>query len=73
MTAPAAFGSTGSSVVPSSGMPYVGGLPAWSLPRAPYVTGPHLPGPQAYMPLLLSPSQGVVPAQGWNTYVVNNL
>ncbi|KAJ4830356.1 hypothetical protein Tsubulata_031793 [Turnera subulata] len=69
LSGPATFGSTGSSVVPSTGLPYVGGLPTWSLPRAPYVTGTHVQGPQAYMPVVLSTSQGLVPAQGWNTYV----
>ncbi|KAF8414161.1 hypothetical protein HHK36_002160 [Tetracentron sinense] len=64
---PAAFGSTGSS---SSGLPYVGGLQAWSLPRTPYPSGPRLQGPQAYMPVVLSPSQGIIPAQqAWNTYM----
>lgn len=70
-TGPAAFGSTGSSILPSSGLPYVGGLPAWSLPRAPYIPGPRMQGPQTYMPIVLSPSQGIVPAQGWNTYMGN--
>ncbi|XP_010252579.1 PREDICTED: zinc finger CCCH domain-containing protein 3 [Nelumbo nucifera] len=68
-TGSAAYGSTGSSVAPPSGVPYVSGLPAWSLPRAPYISGPRMEGPQAYMPVVLSPSQGIVPAQqGWNTY-----
>ncbi|KAJ6941158.1 zinc finger CCCH domain-containing protein 3-like [Populus alba x Populus x berolinensis] len=69
----AAFGSTGSPIVPSSGLPYVGGLPTWSLPRAPpYMPGTHLQGPQAYMPVVVSPSQGIVPVPGWNTYVGNS-
>ncbi|KAF8410787.1 hypothetical protein HHK36_003324 [Tetracentron sinense] len=69
MTGPATFGSTGSSVVPSSGLSYMGGFPAWSLPRAPYISGPRREGPHAYMPVVLSPSQGVIAAQqGWNTY-----
>ncbi|KAF8409630.1 hypothetical protein HHK36_005708 [Tetracentron sinense] len=54
---PAAFGSTVSSVTASSGPPYMGGLSAWSLPRAPYISGPHRHGPHAYMPFVLSPSQ----------------
>jgi hypothetical protein len=71
LTGAAAFGSTGSPIVPSSGLPYVGGLPTWSLPRAPpYMSGTHLQGPQAYMPVVVSPSQGIVPVPGWNTYVV---
>ncbi|KAK9285581.1 hypothetical protein L1049_024776 [Liquidambar formosana] len=67
----AAFGSTASSIVPSSSLPYVGGLPAWPLPRAPYLSGQRIQGPQAYMPVVLSPSQSVVHAQGWNTYLGN--
>lgn len=67
---PAAFGSTGSPVLPSSGLPYTGGLPAWSLPRVPYLSVPHLQAPQPYMPLVVSPSQGI---QGWNTYLVSIL
>ncbi|XP_004304076.1 PREDICTED: zinc finger CCCH domain-containing protein 3 [Fragaria vesca subsp. vesca] len=71
-TALPAFGSTGSSVVPSSGVPYTGGLSAWSFPRAPYVAGPRIATPQPYMPaVVLSPPQGVLPAHGWNTYVGN--
>ncbi|KAJ6343345.1 hypothetical protein OIU76_005148 [Salix suchowensis] len=68
----AAFGSTGSPIVPSPGLPYVGGLPTWSLPRAPpYMSGTNLQGPQAYMPVVVSPSPGIVPVPGWNTYVGN--
>ncbi|XP_050206381.1 zinc finger CCCH domain-containing protein 3-like [Mercurialis annua] len=71
VTGPSATGPMTSSNTPSSGPPYVGGLPTWSLPRAPYVSGPRLQAPQTYMPVVVSPSQGVVPAQGWNTYVGN--
>ncbi|XP_043805641.1 zinc finger CCCH domain-containing protein 3 isoform X2 [Manihot esculenta] len=71
LTGPAVSGPMGTSIMPSSGLPYLGGLPAWSLPRTPYVSGPRPQGPQAYMPVVLSPSQGVIPAQGWNTYVGN--
>ncbi|OAY35061.1 zinc finger CCCH domain-containing protein 3 isoform X1 [Manihot esculenta] len=71
LTEPADSGPLGSSTAPSSGLPYVGGLSTWSLLRAPYASGPCLQGPQAYMPVVLSPSQGVFPAQGWNTYVGN--
>ncbi|KAG6748708.1 hypothetical protein POTOM_048641 [Populus tomentosa] len=70
LTGAAAFGPTGSPIVPSSGLPYVGGLPAWSLPRAPLMSGTNLQGPQAYMPVVVSPSPGIVPVPGWNTYVV---
>ncbi|XP_062152905.1 zinc finger CCCH domain-containing protein 3 isoform X1 [Alnus glutinosa] len=65
------FGSMGSTVVPSSGLPYVGGLPAWSLPKMSYVSGPRMPGLQPYMSVVLSPSQCVVPAPGWSTYMGN--
>lgn len=66
---PPAFGSAGSTVLPSSNLPYAGGLPTWSLPRVPY----HLSGPQPppYMPVVVSPSQGIISAPNWNTYVVS--
>lgn len=64
-----AYGSMGSTVLPSSGLPYVGGLPAWSLPKMSYVSGPRMPALPPYMPVVISPSHGVVPAQGWNTYM----
>lgn len=69
-TVAGAFGSTGSPIVPSSGLPYAGGPPTWLLPRAPYMSGTHLQGPQACMPVVVSPSQGIVPVPGWNAYVV---
>lgn len=66
---PSAYGSTSSSVAPPSGLAYAGGLQAWSLPRAPFASGARMQSPQAYMPVVLSPSQGVLQAQqGWNTY-----
>ncbi|WKA03324.1 hypothetical protein VitviT2T_021439 [Vitis vinifera] len=71
VTGSVAFGSTGISITPSSGLSYVGGIPAWLLPRAPYMPGPRMQGPQTYMPIVLSPSQGIIPAQGWNTYMGN--
>ncbi|RVX05634.1 Zinc finger CCCH domain-containing protein 12 [Vitis vinifera] len=40
VTSPIAFGSTGVSITLSSGLPYVGAIPTWSLPRAPYMPGP---------------------------------
>ncbi|KAL5729804.1 hypothetical protein ACHQM5_002703 [Ranunculus cassubicifolius] len=64
------YGSTGASVVSSSGLSYVGGLPPWSLPRAPSIPGLPLQNPQGYMPLIYSPSQGITqPQQRWNAYV----
>lgn len=68
---PLQYGSTGLSSVNSSGLPYASGFPAWSLPGATYISGPPSQGPQTYMPVVLSPSQGILPAQGWNTYVVS--
>ncbi|XP_057955439.1 zinc finger CCCH domain-containing protein 3-like isoform X2 [Malania oleifera] len=67
----AALGVSGTSVAPSSGLPYVGGLSTWSFPRAPYLSGQRVQGPQAYMPVVYSPSQGILPSHGWNTYVGN--
>ncbi|CAN0914381.1 Zinc finger CCCH domain-containing protein 3 [Linum grandiflorum] len=66
------YGSTGSSLIPTAGLPYVGGLPTWSMPRVPYMSAPRLETPQTFAPLYISPSQGIPPpAQGWNTYVGN--
>ncbi|CAL1393622.1 unnamed protein product [Linum trigynum] len=66
------YGSTtGSSMIPTAGLPYIGALPTWSFPRVPYMSGPRLETPQAFAPLYISPSQGISPAQGWNTYVGN--
>ncbi|XP_023881040.2 LOW QUALITY PROTEIN: zinc finger CCCH domain-containing protein 3 [Quercus suber] len=62
-----AFGSMTPTVVPSSGLPYVGGFPAWSLPRMPYVSSPRWQDPQSYPSVPFSPSS-IVSAQGWNTY-----
>lgn len=64
------YGSAGSSAVPSSGLSYVGGLPTWPLPRSPSVPGLPMQSPQAYMPLIFSPSHGMIPGQQrWNTYL----
>ncbi|KAI3828070.1 hypothetical protein L1987_02166 [Smallanthus sonchifolius] len=49
-----------STLVPSSG------ISAWSLPRPTYVSDP-----QTYLPILLPPSQGIGPTQGWSTYMGN--
>lgn len=69
----AALGSMGSSILPSSGLSYAGGLPTWSLPRSPYVPGPRLQGTQGILPVIVSPSQGIVTAPGWSTYMVSDL
>ncbi|KAK8717767.1 hypothetical protein V6N13_045024 [Hibiscus sabdariffa] len=61
-------GPAGASILPPSGVPYAGGLPTWSLPRGPYVSGPRLQS-QSYMPVIVSPSQSMIPAPGWSTYV----
>eukprot|EP00262_Sarcandra_glabra_P011551 TRINITY_DN279_c0_g3_i1.p1 TRINITY_DN279_c0_g3~~TRINITY_DN279_c0_g3_i1.p1 ORF type:complete len:449 (+),score=46.27 TRINITY_DN279_c0_g3_i1:378-1724(+) len=69
VTGHSSYGPTGSSVASLSGLPYVSGLPAWSLPRAPYMSVPRMQGAPAFMPVVLSPSQGLIPAQqGWSTY-----
>ncbi|XP_028077801.1 zinc finger CCCH domain-containing protein 3-like [Camellia sinensis] len=65
----AAYGSSGSTVVSSSGLHYVGGVSASSLPKTPYLSGPRAQGPQTYMPVVVSPSQGIAPAHVWNTYM----
>ncbi|KAE8679703.1 hypothetical protein F3Y22_tig00111398pilonHSYRG00367 [Hibiscus syriacus] len=47
------------SSILSPGVPYADGLPTWSLPRAPFV------------PVVVSPSQNIIPANGWCTYMGN--
>lgn len=69
LTGPSVFGSVGPAMLPSSGLPYAPGLPAWSFPKVQNSPDPHLQGPQSYM-ATLPPSQGILPAQGWNTYMV---
>ncbi|XWS36740.1 hypothetical protein CRYUN_Cryun20dG0111700 [Craigia yunnanensis] len=64
-------GPVGSSILPPSGVPCAGGLPTWPLSRAPYVSGPRLQGSQSYMPVVVSPSQNMIPAHGWSTYMGN--
>ncbi|GAB2274951.1 hypothetical protein Dimus_009720 [Dionaea muscipula] len=68
---PADIGSLGSSILPSTGLAYVGGLPTWLLSKTQYVSDPRDVGAQTYMPFLFSPSQGIMPAQGWNSYMGN--
>ncbi|KAK9091986.1 hypothetical protein Syun_026897 [Stephania yunnanensis] len=65
-----AYGSFASPMAAQSGLPYSGGLHMWSVPRAPpYISGPRMQGPQGYVPMVISPPQGILPAQqGWNTY-----
>ncbi|KAM7503689.1 hypothetical protein LguiB_002593 [Lonicera macranthoides] len=52
----------------SAGVSYDGGPQTWSLPRSTYLSGPRAQGPQTYLPVVLSSSQGIVPTHGWNTY-----
>lgn len=66
------YGSSGSSMVPSSSIPLIGGLSAWPLARPPYLSSPHMQSLPAYMPVVFSPSQGTMPLQqGWSTYTGN--
>lgn len=53
------------AVAPSSPVPYVGALPSWSYPGVSYIAAPH------GLPIYASPSQGVLPVQGWSTYMGN--
>ncbi|VVB07351.1 unnamed protein product [Arabis nemorensis] len=64
--------STYGSGFPSVGYPYGGGLPMMSLPPATYgaMPRPQVPQPQAYMPYMVAPSQGLcLPSQAWATYM----
>ncbi|XAR55318.1 hypothetical protein NMG60_11035358 [Bertholletia excelsa] len=66
---PVAYGSSGPMIMPPSGMHFMQGVSTFSLPRAPYLSGPPVQGSQPYMPYVMSPSQGIAPAHFWNTYV----
>lgn len=58
-----------STIIPTSGLSYAGGFPAWSaVPRMSYLSGQGL---QSYVPPFLSSSQGVIPVQSWNNYMVS--
>ncbi|XP_039015895.1 zinc finger CCCH domain-containing protein 26-like isoform X2 [Hibiscus syriacus] len=61
-------GPVRSLILPPSNLPYAGGLTTWPLPRAPYVSGPRLHS-QSYMPVIVSPSQSMIPTLGWSTYM----
>ncbi|KAL8195379.1 hypothetical protein R6Q57_025782 [Mikania cordata] len=56
--------------VDGGGVPYASthvpssGISAWSIPRPTYVSDP-----QTYLPIILPPSQGIGPTQGWSTYM----
>ncbi|VVA90030.1 unnamed protein product [Arabis nemorensis] len=54
---------------PSSGLHYGGGLTMMSLPPATYGTMPRPQVPQSYVPVMVSPSQGLLPPQAWATYM----
>lgn len=70
---PSAYDPKGMSPSASSGLTYAGGIPAWSFPSAPYMSSPRMQGRAAYMPVVLSPSQGVMPTlQDWSLYTVSN-
>ncbi|XP_010469532.1 PREDICTED: zinc finger CCCH domain-containing protein 26 [Camelina sativa] len=60
-----------SSFPPSVGFPYASGMTMMSLPPATYgaMPRPQVPQSQAYMPFMVAPSQGLLPHQGWATYM----
>lgn len=65
-TGPPVYASSGLAFVPSSVVPYAGGVPKsseFTIPETTYASNA-LPVRQTYMPVLLSPSQG------WSTYMV---
>jgi hypothetical protein len=59
------------SSFPSVGFPYASGMTMVSLPPATYgaIPRPQVPQSQAYMPYMVAPSQGLLPPQGWATYM----
>lgn len=70
---PSAYCYTGTQMTPTSGLSNTGDLSPWSSSRVPYMSSSHLQSPLSYMPVVLSPSQGMIPAQqGWSTYMVSS-
>lgn len=61
-------GSPPSTTIPTSGFPYAGGFPAYSVPRMSYLAGQGL---QSYVPPFLPSSQGIMPALNWSNYMVS--
>ncbi|XP_045832718.1 zinc finger CCCH domain-containing protein 3-like [Trifolium pratense] len=55
-----------STTVTSSGFPYAGGFPAWSVPRMSYLSGQAI---QSYVPPFMPSSQGIMPALSWSNYM----
>ncbi|XP_010542997.1 PREDICTED: zinc finger CCCH domain-containing protein 3-like [Tarenaya hassleriana] len=63
----------GLSSYSSVGLPYLGGgLTMVSLPPATYGSVLSRQAPQAYVPVMVSPSQGILPPQGWATYTATS-
>lgn len=56
---------------PSAGLHYGGGLTMMSLPPATYGALPRPQVPQSYVPVMVSPSQGLLPPQAWAPYMVS--
>lgn len=58
------------SAVPVTGPASHGSTASWSSPKSTYISAPRS-GPQTYMPVIYPPSQGMVSAPEWNTYMVS--
>ncbi|XP_042443462.1 zinc finger CCCH domain-containing protein 3-like [Zingiber officinale] len=57
-----------SSVAPTSASPVITGISPWPLSRVSYMSSQHMQALQAYVPLVLPPTQGTMPGQqGWST------
>ncbi|CAL5190279.1 unnamed protein product [Lathyrus oleraceus] len=54
------------TTVTSSGFPYAGGFPAWSVPRMSYLSGQ---GIQSYVPPFMPSTQSIMPALSWSNYM----
>ncbi|XP_058748286.1 zinc finger CCCH domain-containing protein 3-like [Vicia villosa] len=54
------------TAVTSSGFPYAGGFPAWSVPRMSYLSGQ---GIQSYVPPFMPSTQSIMPALNWSNYM----
>ncbi|KAJ4773393.1 Zinc finger CCCH domain-containing protein 3 [Rhynchospora pubera] len=68
-------GNASSQMVPTAGLPLVGGFPAWPVSGAPYLVSPtRVQGMSSYAPLMLQTnpnSQSIQP--GWAAYMPGNV
>eukprot|EP01018_Ginkgo_biloba_P010226 Gb_03032 [translate_table: standard] len=62
------YATAGPPLAPASATTYSPGLSSWHSPRNPYASGPRIQPPPPYVPVIYSPSQGMLSAPGWGSY-----